>query len=192
MLSKDAPLRVCWSKIRLPCVQSEWLVEHMTAIAALQLKDDDYSGPNTQAVQHLVTDCLKSHSSTLKSLELSGVLDEDSLSQVLPALEFPNLLHLRLYNCWSPILCTSKLQTLHVTVGVQSLSMKDIYRILSCTPLLSSCIFEVTDGSGTFHKLPLADDDSPLRLPHLHTLKIRVFPITHFEWFYDRTVPIHS
>ncbi|KZT35027.1 hypothetical protein SISSUDRAFT_1064808 [Sistotremastrum suecicum HHB10207 ss-3] len=67
--------------------------------------------------------------------------------------------------------------------------MHDIYKILSNSPLLESCILEIYLDSHSSTE-PLDDTpQNPLRLPHIRTLKIGVFPQSHIDWLYDYIFP---
>ncbi|KZS95729.1 hypothetical protein SISNIDRAFT_451343 [Sistotremastrum niveocremeum HHB9708] len=140
----------------------------------------------------MIHELLKASPTSLESLRVSlGRVDGDyhSHTTLLPPLPVPNLLHLRLHNCWASGPLPSSLRTVQiVALRPDVMTLAHVFQILSSCQYLESGDFEVAadDPSPNLnHALNLRVAEA-LHLPRLQSFRIRTLSLASFDWLCDR------
>lgn len=199
-LRKSVPLTVTWEAHRDGEFDNywrlNWILQHLPLIEDLCLGQFLSSKESARAeLQKFMSRCISISPPSLKYLSISLIYDEwdESESPQLPMiftlLNFPNLLHLQLQNCWTTGNLPSSLVSLdvHVWDTVEDLVVEeDIFQILWQCPRLRHCCLWLDNGPGSrppISHLTALGSNERLRVPQMQYLTISLLAL---KWLHEK------
>ncbi|KZS91502.1 hypothetical protein SISNIDRAFT_487472 [Sistotremastrum niveocremeum HHB9708] len=194
-LSKTTPLRIWWDDMdKQATAASRWITDRMQSVEYLHLATGQVPLWDAEhvAVERFLSESLSSHARKLRTLRvMMGTPSDCRIPISLPDLAELNISHLRLQHSWCNECFPPRLQTLYVriTSAVVHVTTREIYEILVDCPLLESCEFDISGDAPESWRSLAETSEIPIRLPHLRTLGLGLFPSSHIDWIYERIVP---